>query len=97
MKIFQTIRKNLNAVGYRVNDSALNKNHILALLIASSVIAAQFVYGFCEANSIEEYTLCFFMITTGIGIFISFFSTILRKKEMNELFTNLEAVINESK
>lgn len=73
MEIFQTIQKNLNALGYTVDHGALNKNYILALLISSSMVAAQFVYSFREANSIEEYTLCFFMITAGIGIFISFF------------------------
>lgn len=95
MKIFQTIRKNLSAIGYTENDTTLNKKHVWALLISGAVIAAQFGYIFHEANSNEEYTLCFFMTTTGIGLFISFISTILRKKELNDFIINIQAVITE--
>lgn len=93
MKIFQTIQKNLDVIGFRANDSSLlNKENVRAILVSIPAITSQFVYVLCEVNSVEQYLRSFCMITAGTGVFISFGTTIFKKTELNDLIDQFQAI-----
>lgn len=98
MKIFQTIRKNFVAIGFKANDTAIVNGHNIRITVISSLaIASQIAYVLNEVNRIEEYMRSFVMIAAGIGIFVSFLATVFRKTELNDLIDKCQAVTSKSK
>lgn len=97
MKIFETIQKNFNALGFNANDVLLSAHHIRAILMSISAIISQFVYVLYNVNTVEENMRTIFMLIVGISVFISFVSIVSGKTELNDMIDNVQQIITESK
>lgn len=96
MKIFLVIRKNLTKSGHCAEHSPLAIELIPHLLKAFSAVISLFMYVFYVANSVEEFMLSFYMLTSGVGILISFLNTLFKMTEMFNLIESLQRLTNES-
>lgn len=99
MRIFENNKHNLHAIGLAVDGSSRYEfvHHARAVLICTLGIVSQFLYALLSVNTVEEYMRCIFMITTGIGAAISYYSVIERKTELHALIDSLQIVVGESK
>lgn len=97
MQIFETIQKNLNAIGFSANHSLINNHHVRGALAFSSLILLLVAYIFRVANSPEEYMNSMFMIESAIGISTSYFTSIFKKTELHDFIDNIQAIANRSK
>lgn len=95
MKILETIRKNLNASGFKANDTILNRYNVWAILVSTSAIASHIAYILYEVNTVDEYMRTIFMLTVGCAILMSFLTMVVRKGELNNLIDNFQAIITE--
>lgn len=96
MRIFKTIRKTLKMSGFRSNESVFNSHNVRGISISATAIVMELLYVRYDADTVEEYMLCFFMLTIGIGLFISFLSTICRKTEVYDLIDKIQAITAKS-
>lgn len=97
MHILKTVRKNLNASGFKANDIILNKYNVGAILVTTSSLASTFAYILCEVNTVDEYMRAVFMLTVGCAILTSFLTMIVNKGELNDLIDNFQTIITECK
>lgn len=97
MKILKTVRKNLNASGFKPNDILLNKYNVLAISISTSAIVSHILHILYEVNTVDEYMRTVFMLTAGCAIFMSFLTMIEKKTELNNLIDSFQSIITESK
>lgn len=97
MKIFQIIQRNFNAIGFSENHSKFNKHHVGFSLMSIFSIASQLVYLFNGVNSVAEYMYSFIMTIVGMGVFISFLSSISKKATLHTFIDNIQTIIDESK
>lgn len=78
MKIFETVQKNLNTIGYNENGDPFNKRHLgigLISVVGISLFAVQFFY--CVDSS-ETYMRFILMLTMEILVFVSRVSTVFK-------------------
>lgn len=97
MKTFQTIQTNFSAIGFKANDTELNISNIRVTIISILAISSQLAYVFYNVNTVAEYMRSFLMTTIGIGIFISFLTTIFKKVELNDLIDKYQAITTKGK
>lgn len=97
MKIFQTVQKNLAALGLAPNRQQNNNWHLTAGQIGSVVICSVDViklgvYIFCEASSIEEYMDLIFSLTFVAGVTLTYTSMIFKN---DKVFITIELCAKE--
>lgn len=97
MKIFQTIQRNMAAMGFTPNQPQNNYRQLkfgqIIIVGVCSIDAIKMgVYIFCEADGIEEYMYSIFSLTVVAGITISFISFIFKN---DKLFNVIEIIAKE--
>lgn len=100
MKLFQTAQKNLLLVKFNPNQTdsffGLMRQHSSCFFQAIMTILSLALYLLLDANSMIEYLNSMFLITLGVIIFVSFWSSVLKTPELYAFVASCEMGANES-
>lgn len=101
MKLFQTVQKNMAAMGFFPNQQQngrrkLTFGQILSVFLYSINVISFCIYISCVANTIEEYIDSIFSSTVIVGIEIAFISIIFKNDKLFRTIENAEKEANDS-
>lgn len=102
VKIFQTIQKNMAAMGFKPNQQQnhhrqVNSGQIVWVIKCFLDISILAVYVFCKANRIEEYMDSVFSLTVVAGVTVAFVSIILHNDKLFNMIDRTEMELTFSK
>lgn len=101
MKIFETIRNYFAIVGITSQQSIqshpFNRRNSLCLFVFGMGISLTFAYQFRRIESFQEFTDCFYEISTISVCGIGFASFIWEMVELFEFIDRLDDFVNKSK
>lgn len=96
MKIFETVLKHLDSIGFKENQHRFNRIQIETHLKAALNVSLICVQLFHVANTLKEYMDGIFLITVAILVFISRASTAFKTTTIFIFINRLEEIINDS-
>lgn len=96
MKLHRTSQKHFELAGLEKNRSALNGTTQRMFFLSILSIISLIVYAFHVANTARQYMESIFITATGILIFISNISTILKAAKIFDIIDGTERLVNES-
>lgn len=103
LKIFQTLQKNIAAIGFAANMQKqtkyrkISRYQSIMITILSMDLSTLCVFFYHEANGIEKYMDVIYQFTAGSGIFISFVSIIFRNDDIFNMLEHTQNELNDSK
>lgn len=94
MKIFQTVRKNLATIDFSVDQRWFDFQQLRNIALSLLADVLQCMYVFYEADTPEQLINSAFLTSSGILLFISYMSIILKMAELFFLLDKIEKVVN---
>lgn len=101
MKLFQLCQKYMAIIGVRPllpdEKRAFNLRNVLILLILCICFTAAIAFFFLDAQTLKEYSDCFFVLFSTIANFVALLFVIIKTKEHFQIIENLENMVQSSK